>query len=65
MTDGLLDLARLIADSLALALDPYPRAPGASLDSLETDGDGQGDGPARPAPFAALAALKRGSDDDR
>jgi uncharacterized metal-binding protein YceD (DUF177 family) len=48
-----LDLGAIVAEQFALALDPYPRAPGAALpEDAATDDD-------RPAsPFAALAALK-------
>ncbi len=47
------DLGEAVAEQLALALDPYPRAPGAAL-----PGEGAADGPA--GPFAALNALRRG-----
>jgi uncharacterized metal-binding protein YceD (DUF177 family) len=49
--DGMLDLGEAAAEQLALALDPYPRAPGAELSELEAEAD--------PRPFAALDALKR------
>jgi uncharacterized metal-binding protein YceD (DUF177 family) len=52
-----LDLAELVVETLALAIDPYPRAPGASLDSLELD-----DGDAEASPFARLKDLKPRSD---
>jgi uncharacterized metal-binding protein YceD (DUF177 family) len=49
--DGVIDLGEAAAEQLALALDPYPRAPGAELpDSANDPEDHQ---------FAALAALKR------
>lgn len=52
--DGAADLGEAIAEQLSLALDPYPRAPGAAL-----PGAGQ-DGQATPAgPFAALSGLRR------
>lgn len=43
---GALDLGEAAAEQLALALDPYPRAPGAELPEIETDADDH--------PFAAL-----------
>jgi uncharacterized metal-binding protein YceD (DUF177 family) len=43
---GALDLGEAAAEQLALALDPYPRAPGAELPEIETD--------ANEHPFAAL-----------
>ena len=48
-----LDLGALAVEFLSLALDPYPRADGASLP--ETAGDGE-----RSGPFAALASLREG-----
>ena len=49
--NGVIDLGEATAEQLALALDPYPRAPGAELpDSANDPEDHQ---------FAALAALKR------
>ena len=41
---GTLDLGELVAEQLALSLDPYPRAPGAELPEAARDGH----------PFAAL-----------
>lgn len=50
-----IDLGALAAEHLSLALDPYPRAPGATFDEI-SEGEGE-DVP--PSPFAALARLKR------
>ena len=50
--DGTVDLGEALAQSLALALDPYPRAPGAELPGEASDADG--------SPFAALRGLKPG-----
>ncbi len=47
------DLSALLLETLALALDPYPRGSGESLKSL-----GLNAGEAEEHPFAALAALK-------
>ena len=47
-----LDVGEILAEELALALDPYPRAPGAELPA------GGEDDP-EPRPFAALARLHR------
>jgi len=49
--DGTLDLGEAAAEQLALALDPYPRAPGAVLPEISDDGE--------TSPFAALSALHR------
>jgi hypothetical protein len=62
---GGLDLGEVVAQHLVLALDPYPRAPGAALAEAPgaTGGAAGGaeDGPraGSRAPFAALEALKR------
>lgn len=48
---GTLDLGEAAAEQLALALDPYPRAPDAVLPDTSDDPVAQ--------PFAALAALRR------
>jgi len=45
-TGGALDLGEAAAEQLGLALDPYPRAPGAELPEIETGPDEH--------PFAAL-----------
>lgn len=49
--DGVLELGEAAAEQLALALDPYPRAPDAILPQSEDA--------ASPHPFAGLSALKR------
>ena len=49
--DGIADLGEAVAELLALALDPYPRAPAAELPATA--------GGAVTGGFAALAALRR------
>jgi len=65
ITQGSLDAGAAIAESLALALDPYPRKAGAELppETEETDGS---EGRERPNPFAVLGALRasEGTDTD-
>jgi uncharacterized metal-binding protein YceD (DUF177 family) len=56
ITDGQIDIGEVVAQQLAPALDPYPRAPGASLGG--TFGDAGAPPPARANPFAALARGK-------
>ncbi len=46
-----IDLGEALAQQLAIALDPYPRAPGAALPEAPRAAEG---------PFAALEPLKRG-----
>jgi hypothetical protein len=48
------DVTELIVETLALAIDPYPRGAGESLDDLGLKPD-----LAEDHPFAALKALKR------
>ncbi|MGG5808178.1 YceD family protein [Falsiroseomonas sp. CW058] len=54
---GVVDLGEAVAEQLALALDPYPRAPGAEIELPDDPLDAPA---AKPNPFAALARLKRG-----
>lgn len=54
------DLSALLVETLALAIDPYPRRPGESLEAL---GIGVADEPE--GPFAALGKLKKSTDIDR
>ncbi len=50
-----IDLAKVIAEFLAIGLDPYPRAPGVAIgDHIEDNGDGD-DKP--PSPFDTLKGL--------
>jgi uncharacterized metal-binding protein YceD (DUF177 family) len=53
LTDGIVDIGEAVAEELALALDPYPRAPGAVFELPQPEE------PTTPTPFAALAAFKR------
>ncbi len=53
-----IDLGEALAQQLAIALDPYPRAPGAALP--EAPRAGAGGARAAEGPFAALESLKRG-----
>ena len=56
--DGL-DLGEAVVQQLAVALDPYPRSEGATLEALEWAGREQ-DEAARPSPFKGLEGLARG-----
>lgn len=51
------DLSALLIETLALAIDPYPRQPGESVESLGIDLQAD-----EPSPFAALAKLKKEND---
>lgn len=48
--DGVVDLGAYVVEHLALALDPFPRKPGAVFEAPAQE--------AEPSPFAALARLK-------
>ena len=54
-----IDVGELVAQQLSVALDPYPRAEGASLESLEEAGSTGGETALEEGPFSVLAALKR------
>jgi hypothetical protein len=56
LLDGVADLGAAATEFLLLAIDPYPRKPGAVFDAPD-----QGDTGAHP--FAALAALKKPPDE--
>jgi uncharacterized metal-binding protein YceD (DUF177 family) len=55
---GEIDLGEAVAQQFAISLDPYPRAPGARLESTAADESARAAGK---GPFAALAALRKRS----
>jgi uncharacterized metal-binding protein YceD (DUF177 family) len=56
LTDGRIDLGEVVAQQLSVALDPYPRAPGAH-DRFEAAEEESGATPGA-SPFAALERLR-------
>jgi uncharacterized metal-binding protein YceD (DUF177 family) len=56
---GAIDVGEVVAETLGLGLDPYPRAPGAELQAGEGLGEGAAAAPGnrRESPFAALKGL--------
>lgn len=59
LVDGTVDVGAVVAEFLALALDPYPRKPGAEFKGLE-------EMPAEQAsPFAALSKLREQGGKDK
>jgi hypothetical protein len=50
ITDGVLPLGAYVVEDLSLAIDPFPRKPGAAFEAPEA--------PEEPSPFAALARLR-------
>jgi len=57
VVDGKIDLGPVIYETLATALEPYPKREGVSFDWSQ--GPSEEAGSAKSGPFAALAALKR------
>ena len=55
MVAGRIDIGETVAEEVALALDPYPRAPGAVLEAVGEEEAAADDAGRRP--FAALASL--------
>ncbi len=53
--NGEIDLGEIVAETLALSLDPYPRKPGVSFVPVSVEGATVPDGP---KPFEELARLK-------
>jgi uncharacterized metal-binding protein YceD (DUF177 family) len=53
--DGVIELGEVVIESLSLALDPYPRKPGAEFHGV---GDDSGSAESGSSPFAALAGAK-------
>ena len=51
--DGVIDIGELVAQYLALALDPHPRSPDATLETIWSESD-----PRPLSPFAILKNLK-------
>jgi len=73
LVDGRLDLGALVAEHVALGLDPYPRKAGSVFEptgdagdaSDENRGEDRDEDTGRSSPFAALSALKSGPDSGR
>ena len=60
MDGDLIDLGEAVAQQLAVSLDPYPRAPGASLEAVLPRGRAaETEEEKRPSPFAVLESLRK------
>jgi uncharacterized metal-binding protein YceD (DUF177 family) len=56
IVEGRIDLGEVVAQQLAVAIDPYPRSPAAAAaGSAEPEGEAG----RKPSPFAGLAAWRR------
>jgi uncharacterized metal-binding protein YceD (DUF177 family) len=53
IVEGIIDLGEMVAQQLALEIDPFPRAPGVPYQDVSTDKE-----EGRPHPFSALASLR-------
>lgn len=58
MHNGMIDVGEAVAEHLALALDPFPRAPGAELPA-EYRFEPEAEAAEKPNPFAVLASLRK------
>lgn len=57
LIEGRIDLGEIVAQQLAVALDPYPHAPGAG-EKAEASDQGESGAEKTASPFAALARLR-------
>lgn len=58
--NGIIDMGEVVAEAMALALDPYPKKPGVDFtDRLEPESEATG-GESSRNPFAGLGRLKEG-----
>ena len=56
---GKIDLGELVAETLALSLDPWPKKPGTDFTDYSTDGKAAAEPGKKPSPFAGLEALRK------
>jgi hypothetical protein len=61
LSEGGIDVGETVAQHLALALDPYPRAPGAEIPAEYAAGPSAAGGDKGGGPFRALGRLTRAS----
>lgn len=59
LIDDTIDIGELVAERFGLALDPYPRKPGATVDPRYLAPEEDAGEEERPHPFAALKRLKQ------
>jgi hypothetical protein len=59
--NGIIDMGEVVAEAVALALDPYPKKPGVSFaDVIEDDGPSRAENSPQGHPFAGLERLRKG-----
>ena len=59
IVDGEIDLGWAVAEQLALAIDPFPRAPGAQFDPPPEAAEETAAPQTAPSPFSVLAGLRQ------
>ncbi|MCW5700372.1 MAG: DUF177 domain-containing protein [Rhodospirillales bacterium] len=65
IADGVIDVGDVIAEQLALELEPFPRAPGAEYEWSDEAAEDTSEEPSRRSPFQALAAWKNKPDREK
>jgi hypothetical protein len=59
--NGIIDMGEVVAEAVALVLDPYPKKPGVSFaDVIEDDGPSRAENSPQGHPFAGLERLRKG-----
>ena len=63
IVDEVIDIGELVAEALALALDPWPKKPGTTFVDYHAGEEGgeNGKGDGKASPFAALEKLRKGN----
>lgn len=62
IVDGVIDIGEAVAEELALAIDPFPRAPRARFEGYTSEGEASDDSARKYKPFAGLRDLLRKSE---
>ena len=61
--NGIIDMGEVVAEAVALALDPYPKKPGVAFaDVIEDENEGDAKASGQANPFAGLGRLKQGKE---
>lgn len=64
IVDGIIDIGEFVVEHVALALDPFPRRPGAEFEAPKQADISLDEEPKKPNPFAVLEKLKGKLDDN-
>lgn len=61
--NGIIDMGEVVAEAVALALDPYPKKPGVAFaDVIEDENEGEAEASGQTNPFSGLGRLKQGKE---